>query len=216
VQTYAVETNTHRVGDRDFLLRGLADRQQYSDPQGEAAKEGIGDANWSLFGVLWPSSSVLAHLMHAIAIKERTFLEMGCGLAFPSLILQSRGADVSATDYHPRAGEFLARNAMLNTLAAIPFFRSNWNHHDVQLGHFDVLFGGDILYERGHPDLIARFVGEHANAQSEVIIADPGRGRVNALTRLLASDGFDCSEVRTAFAPEESKPFRGRVLTYSR
>ena len=41
-------------GADELQIRSLIDKQQYADPDGEAAAAGFSSANWSLFGVLWP------------------------------------------------------------------------------------------------------------------------------------------------------------------
>ena len=40
-------------GVPDLAIRSLLDRQEFSDPDGAADREGISSALWSLFGVVW-------------------------------------------------------------------------------------------------------------------------------------------------------------------
>ena len=47
-------------GVDDLLIRSLADRQQFHDPQGHAERIGISSASWPLFGLVWPSGVALA------------------------------------------------------------------------------------------------------------------------------------------------------------
>ena len=67
-----------------------------------------------------PDASLAAEAAR-LEIGGRRILEVGCGLALPSLVLAGRGADITATDYHPLAGEFLERNARENGVPAISF-----------------------------------------------------------------------------------------------
>ena len=48
------------------------------------------------------------------AFAGMKILEVGCGIGLCSLVLQRRGADITASDYHPLAEEFLRFNAALN------------------------------------------------------------------------------------------------------
>ena len=69
-------------GVDDLVIRSLLDRQQFSDPDGEAHDLGISSATWPLFGLLWPSGAQLAARMalRQVTAGER-ILEIGCGLA---------------------------------------------------------------------------------------------------------------------------------------
>ena len=69
------------AGVEDLLIRSLLDRQQFSDPEGDAERLGISSAAWPLFGVLWPSAILLAERLvdRAVTPTER-ILEIGCGL----------------------------------------------------------------------------------------------------------------------------------------
>ena len=54
---------TIEVGGTDIHLCTLRDTQQFSDPGGVAHGLGISSATWPIFGVVWPSSIVLANHM---------------------------------------------------------------------------------------------------------------------------------------------------------
>jgi len=121
VPGYEVETTTVRIGGLDYRIRALRDRLQYADPDGRAERAGISSATWPLFGLVWPSGVALAEAAATLPIEGRRILEVGCGLGLASLVLARRGADVTASDLHPLAEEFLRENAALNGLAPIPY-----------------------------------------------------------------------------------------------
>jgi predicted nicotinamide N-methyase len=203
---YSVHTSIVPIGGIDYLIRALSDKQQYSDRDGDAERAGISSASWPLFGVLWPAGSVLAEAMSAIDIAGKRILEIGCGLGLSSLVLHRRQADITASDHHPRAGDFLAANALLNGLGPVPFSQVDWAGPNPGLGRFDLIIGSDVLYERGHAKLLALFFAEHAKPRAQVLIADPGRNHGNALNRAMADQGYDCSERRCQFEADESPP----------
>lgn len=213
---YEVHVLNVAVGGLTYRLRALSDKQQFSDPEGLAERAGISSATWPLFGVLWPAGLVLAEEMSQFDFTGKRILEIGCGLGLSSLVLQRRGADITASDHHPLAGEFLLENSALNALPPVPFQIVQWAGPNADLGHFDVIIGSDVLYERGHAQLLAEFFARHAGARSEILITDPGRNHGNQLNRLLAAQGFQCDEQRRAFEPGEQPPFRGRLLRYRR
>ena len=213
---YEIETSAVNVGGTQFQLCALLDKQQFSDPFGLAERAGISSATWPLFGVLWPAGQVLAEAASTLPIDGLRILEVGCGLGLASLVLKQRGANVTACDHHPLAGEFLARNTALNKLDTIPFHAAQWLGPNPGLGRFDVLVASDVLYERDHVALLAGFFAAHAQAHAQILITDPGRGHANALTRALAIQGYRCEERRCPFEPGELPPWRGRLLHYRR
>lgn len=204
------------IDGQDYRIRALSDLQQFSDPLQVAELLGISSAQWSLFGQVWPSSRILAEVMATIEIAAKRILEIGCGLGLSSLVLQRRKADITASDHHPLAQSFLARNARLNGLPELLYCELQWSLPHAELGRFDLLIGSDILYERGHAGLLAEVIERHALPASEVILADPGRGNSATLTRALAVQGYACTETRSEPQPGETPPNRGRLLHYRR
>jgi len=205
-----------RIGGLDYRVRALRDRQQFADPHGDSGRAGISSAQWSLFGQAWPAGQALAEAMSGWPVAGKRILEVGCGLALSSLVLQRRGADITASDHHPLAGRFLEHNAALNGLPAIAYRELQWAGSDRELGHFDLIVGSDVLYERDHAALLSRLVQRHARPACEVVIADPGRGYGNGFSRAMAAQGYALTEVRGPFAGDEVPPYRGRLLQYRR
>jgi predicted nicotinamide N-methyase len=203
-------------GDRDIHLRTLKDTQQFLDPQGEADALGISSANWALFGVVWDSSQVLANFIADFDIAGKRILEVGCGMALSSHLLNQRNADISATDYHPETEGFLRRNTTLNDGRAIPYTRTNWADHDSGLGRFDLIIGSDILYEADHSALLADFIDRHANATSEVLIVDPGRKQHARFSKRMVKCGYTHQQNTPETSDYLKKTFTGVILRYNR
>jgi predicted nicotinamide N-methyase len=216
VPGYKTQISQLSMCGQGYRIRSLIDQQQYADPQGQADRAGISSAQWGLFGQIWPAGLALADAMSDIDTHGKRILELGCGLALASLVLSRRGADITASDHHPLAEQFLAYNAGLNQLP-MPVYRDlPWTAIGAELGHFDLIIGSDILYERGHAVLIASLLARLANRQSEVMITDPGRGNSGRMSHALADQGFQVDEERRAFSVGETAPFRGRMLHYRR
>ena len=207
---------TIEFGDLDIHLCTLRNRQEYYDPTGAAEKLGISSASWPIFGVIWPSSLVLAHFISDYNTESKRILEVGCGMALSSLLLNKQHADVTATDYHPEANAFLQRNALLNEDKPISFERVDWADEKDTLGLFDLIIGSDLLYEDEHITLLADFIESHANKQCEVIIVDPGRGRKNKLSAALEAFGFSAKQQKPYHTDYLDKEFKGHILTFER
>jgi predicted nicotinamide N-methyase len=207
---------TIEFGDVDIHVRSLRDRQQYVDLEGVAEDLGISSATWPLFGVVWASGEVLAHLMFDYEIAGRRILEVGCGIALASLVLNQRAANITATDYHPEAEGFLLENVRLNDGKEIPFVRTGWCDARSALGEYDLIIGSDLLYERGHVEALSAFIDQHARPQCEVIIVDPGRGQHARFSKRMVSLGYTHSQSRPHNAVYLTEPFRGQILRYLR
>jgi len=208
--------HTIDFGKSDIHLRTLRDRQQFSDDDGVAEALGINAATWPLFGVIWDSSMVLAHYMLDYNIEGKRILEVGCGMALSSLLLNQRHADITATDHHPEAEDFLNHNTMLNDGDNIPFIRTGWNDELSDLGKFDIIIGSDILYESDHVDLLSNFIQQHSRPTSDVIIVDPGRGQHARFSKKMVSLGYSHSQSQPVKSDYLLKPFTGQILSYQR
>ncbi|MDX8404131.1 MAG: histidine kinase, partial [Mariprofundaceae bacterium] len=188
-----VRYQTIEFDDVDIHVRTLRDNQEFSDDDGIAESLGISSATWPLFGIVWPSGEVLAHLMSDYQIAGKRILEVGCGIALSSLVLNHRHADITATDYHPEAGNFLQKNTELNDDEAIPFLRTGWEDGNSSLGEFDLIIGSDLLYERGHAEMLSGFIDDHAKPHCEVIIIDPGRAHHARFSKQMVKLGYSHS-----------------------
>lgn len=191
---YQVKHETFTIGGHDYQIRSLLDRDQFHDPDGAAAARGVSEAQWSFFGVVWASGLHLAEFSSQHPLDGKRILEIGCGLALSGLVCHQRRADVTASDRHPLAGEFLRRNVALNGLPAMRYLDVDWSAPPASLGRYDLLLASDVLYESGHPDEVARFVDRHLVPGGEVVVVDPGRGRGGRLRRRLAALGLRGSE----------------------
>jgi predicted nicotinamide N-methyase len=153
--------------------------------------------------------------MCAIPIAGRRILEVGCGLGLSSLVLQRRGADITASDHHPLAEAFMRHNTDLNDLQPIPFCHASWGGPDTGIGRFDLVIGADVLYEHGHPPLLAAFLAQHANPVVQFVMADAGRGHCGRFNTHMEAQGYTRVERRVSFGgwPPGAG---GRILTYDR
>ncbi len=110
---YRIKYQTIEVGTLDIHLKTLKDKQQFFDKDDIAQKLGISSAQWPIFGILWEAGEVLANLMLTYEIEGKRILELGCGLALASMVLNLRGANITATDYHPEVASFLKYNKLI-------------------------------------------------------------------------------------------------------
>jgi len=211
---YQLKFETVSGSGDDLQLRSLLDRQQFYDPLGEAEREGISSSAWPIFGLLWPSGRVLAHVMLTFEIGGRRILELGCGLALASLVVHRRGGNITASDCHPLAADFLLENLKLNRLPAMKYQSGNWSRSNPILGRFDLIIGSDVLYDRGQPEVLSQFIDLHAQPNAEVLIVDPDRGNRVSFSRKMDSLGYSHTETSISTLPGDGGKYKGRLLKY--
>ncbi len=214
--SYQVKFEIIHIGDIAYTIRSLLDLQQFSDPQGESLRLGISSAMWPLFGQIWPMSQILARLMLRESLVGKRILEIGCGIGLPSLVVQQRGGNITASDYHPLSPVFLLENTLLNALAPIRFAAGNWQTANLNLGQFDLIIGSDVLYEHQHIDLLSAFIHRHASAAVDVIIVDPGRRSHRAFARAMESLGYRHTWTDLKDYPDRGIKPKGFILRFAR
>ncbi|MBT5231078.1 MAG: histidine kinase [Methylococcales bacterium] len=207
---------TVEFGKLDIHLCTLRNKQEFYDPTGIAEQLGICSASWPLFGVIWPSSLVLAHFILDYETGSKRILEVGCGMALSSLLLNKQCDDITATDYHPEVKTFLQRNTLLNDDRAIAFEQVDWTAKSDNLGLFDMIIGSDLLYEDAHIELLAAFIAAHSKPVCEVIIVDPGRGRKNKLSSRMMEFGFSSFHQKPNHTDYLDEAFKGYILKFER
>lgn len=149
------------------------------------------------FGVVWPAALALCeHLQAILPARQRPLdvLELGCGLALPSLVARKLGARrVVATDRHPLVPEFLGRNAAANGVAGVEYRTLDWRKlDDRDLGKFDLVIGSDLLYEAWQPGFLAHLLPRLLRPGGQGVVADPGRRYVDDFVRLVEGAGGHC------------------------
>ncbi len=200
----------------DIHLRTLRNNRQFLDIGGVAEKLGISSALWPIFGVVWPSSIVLANFLQDYQFKSKRILEVGCGIGLASLVLNHFLADITATDIHPEAKNYLKENVLLNKGKDIPFFRTGWGDKKKDMGEFDLIVGSDLLYEDSSVELLANFVDQHTKLQCDIIIVDPLRGRKAKFSKKMVALGYTQCKNKQINSDNLEKPFKGHILHYNR
>ncbi len=171
------------------------------------------------FGVIWPSAQALCSALveNAHDLKGKTVLEVGCGLALPSLFSARMGAIVTATDFHPEVPRFLKRNLEINAITGLEFVSWDWSEEKSGdknrektsepriSGTFDWVIGSDILYERQHPAPVARMLVKHCSPGGRILLADPARPYLQAFSDEMRKLGFQ-EKSRILTAPDQKSP----------
>jgi predicted nicotinamide N-methyase len=130
------------------------------------------------WAVLWRSGVALARELSGAALRGTRVVELGCGLAAPSIAAARLGADVLATDGDAEALELVERNAALNGVR-VATAALDWSGRDPLAGRapFDLVLAADVLYERAS---VAQLLALLPRLAPEAWLADPGRPAADA------------------------------------
>lgn len=133
------------------------------------------------FGVVWPAAQALCEWMSenlSTRLAGKTFLELGCGLALPSLLAARLGAAATATDLHPDVPIFFERNLRRNFAnhSTLPLFAPlDWRQLPQQSAPWDWIVASDVLYERSYAGTLLTFLERHLSRGGQALVADPQR-----------------------------------------
>jgi predicted nicotinamide N-methyase len=155
--------------------------------------------------VLWRSGLALAHELAGASLAGSRVVELGCGLAVPSLVAARAGATVLATDEDDEALPLVERNARENG-TSVETACVDWANPGglVARGPFDLVLAADVLYERSGVDQLLALLPRLGR---EVLLADPGRPAATAFLEgarrdwsiaTTVRDGIDVHRLRRA------------------
>ncbi len=146
-------------------------------PEESAELPDAGAVEWApiapYWSVLWRSGVALARELDALPLRGRRVVELGCGLAVPSLAAARAGAEVLATDQDAESLNLVERNAAANGVP-VETATVDWAQPGelVARAPFDLVLAADVLYERASVALLLSLL---PRLGTEAWLADPGR-----------------------------------------
>jgi predicted nicotinamide N-methyase len=151
-------------------------------PREAAALPDAGPVEWApvapYWSVLWRSGVALACELDGVTLRGLRVVELGCGLAVPSLAAARAGAAVLVTDSCAEALMLAMRNAEANDVR-IETATADWAEPDdlLRRAPFDLVLAADVLYERSS---VAPLLSLLPRLAPEARLADPGRPAAGA------------------------------------
>lgn len=223
---YDLTTNTVDVGGMSLNLTTLSHVEKSIDhvfhwleSKGRDATEIERLAPY--FGVVWPSALALTGYLIQDRVKlnlnGKRVLELGCGLALPSMICSKLGAVVTATDNHPDVPRFLERNISLNEPCEVLFADSSpQSANDPQVSSpFDYVIASDVLYEKHLVEVFAEDVTRFSKPDGVAVIADPGRPYIQGFVTAMVAKGWS-DELQPWTVYYQGKPHDIYLLIFRR
>ena len=150
---------------------------------------------------LWPSARALTRHLLDRPLPQARILELGCGVALPSLALRWRGASVIASDYYEDALAFALRNAQENGIPAPGTLLLDWRSPPEGLGVFEQVIAADVVYEQRNADALAALLPRVVAPGGRALVADPGRIYFPYLVDRMESQNWSVRRVETREEP---------------
>ena len=137
---------------------------------------------------LWASGLALASAVAAQRLEHRRVVELGCGLALPSLVAAAAGARVLATDWSPDAIALARLNARRNAIE-LETAVCAWSaaRAITRRAPWHLVLASDVLYERRNVELLLDLLPRLVDERGEVLLADPGRPHAKIFFREAAA-----------------------------
>jgi predicted nicotinamide N-methyase len=165
------------IGDRPATVARPADWPTLREAEAELGR----DAPY--WAILWPSGEALAEeVARHPPPAGAAVLELGCGLALPSLAAARAGARVTATDASADAVAFAAHTLALDEQAG-DVAVVDWREAGVLLdgGPWDRVLAADVLYLQRNVVALQDLLPKLLEPGAEVWLADPGRAGAGEL-----------------------------------
>lgn len=185
-----------KIGDKLYVLEVIRSLDEAIDMvcevlTDEEQKDPFAEDLCPYFGVLWPSAEALSIYLndHPQVIKNKTILELGCGLGLPSLVATHLGGIVLASDFHPDVEEYYLRNGRHSSLAS-KYTRLNWREDKQDIGTFDLVMGSDVLYENKNALDVAKGLSRFMKPGGKILLSDPGRNYLQPFLEAMKAQGF--------------------------
>lgn len=143
---------------------------------------------------LWPSARALArHLLDAPPAAPAA-LELGSGVALPSLALRRLGTDAVATDWYMDALRFASVNSERNGLGPLRTLLLDWRDPP-ENEPYPLVVAADVLYEMRNAELLAALLPRVVAPGGRALMADPGRVYLPEFRNRMYALGWRTAEI---------------------
>jgi predicted nicotinamide N-methyase len=156
----------------------------------DAVADGAGDAPY--WAELWPSARALAAHLATLDLQGVRAVELGCGLALPSVAAALRGAEVFAVDHDADAVRIAGVNGEQagGRVHGLVADLRDPGPELVARGPFDLVLAADLLYDEPLASSLATLIPQLAGTDGRVLVAFPWHGQADALAHAFEQAGM--------------------------
>lgn len=198
-----------RIADPEAVLDDVC-RQETLREQGVAPRRELRMPYWA---EVWESGLALAEQLVArngvAPIAGRRVLDLGCGMGLVGAAMAMLGARVTLADIDTAALLF-ARLNVQPWADRCRVVRCDWQTDD--LGErFELIAGGDVLYDVSQWDAIEAFARRHLGQGGALMLGEPGRPKAAAFPEWLAARGWTLSACQASAGDKDVHLYEARV-----
>ncbi len=196
-----------QIGENEFCLLTIRDvNKLLNDISPEEFNK---DERLPYWAELWPSAIALADYLSELDLKNKSILELGCGLGLVGIAAAHYGARVLMTDYEDDALLFAKTNIFKNiqqdlVSSNVQTGLLDWRNYCLN-EKFDIILGSDILYERNIHSTILNFIENNLNIHGVALLSDPNRSTLGNYQTNAVKRGFalQCKERKVSWNEKE-------------
>jgi predicted nicotinamide N-methyase len=180
------ELGVYVLADPDALLEGMDDDSFRAS-----------DERMPYYALVWPTGEALSRVVLATSSwAGKRVLDLGCGVAPEGLAAAARGARLTCLDWSAEAEPLVRKSAARLGVRLERFVVADWRRPPADLGKFECVLGGDVLYEARNAEPVAAFLSAHLEPDGEAWLADPGRLHARDFPAQAAAAGLFLLEER--------------------
>jgi len=195
-----------------FALKDAADLLDVAEFGRRFLDDGIAPYGFEL----WPGAVMLAEwIVTGQAGPPSDALEIGCGLAFLSIVATRHGWRMTATDNDEHALQFAAINAQLNKVELERLEPLDWNFPPADR-KFPFVVGSDVLYDADNFKPILRCVDALLASGGATLFADPFRCVADRFPGMAKEAGFDVETLAAQAKMDGGRLIDGRIFRLRR
>ncbi|MFC0774806.1 class I SAM-dependent methyltransferase [Terrimonas alba] len=159
----------------DWLKVYVPDIDHVKDVHGKKKQSAPG-APFPYWAQIWPAALGLCDFLadHLPYIQDKKIVELGAGLALPSLFASRYAKEVVASDFNPDAVTLMQRSAIRNGIKNINCRLLDWNHLPPSLTA-DTLLMSDVNYDPVAFETLYAVLKQFLATKAVIILSTPQR-----------------------------------------
>lgn len=194
---YKTEIIDLNVAGKNFRLHQVTNVDEVFDAliHAPATDIEVVDERIPYWTEIWPSALALAEFIQINGedFAHKDCIEIGSGLALPSLVAAGFCKNVTITDYLQPALDFAKENARENEIHNLQFALLDWRKID-GWPKFDMVLASDIAYEKRAFEFIPTAISSLLKPDAVCYLAEPGRTMAKDFFEKELPSIFDCQK----------------------
>lgn len=173
-----------RIADTDALLDELIAKGD--------SHEDVQDERIPYWAELWPSAIGMGQYLakHPELVKDKSVLEVGCGLGLAGMVAHGVGGKVILSDYLPAALELAEYNWNQNFEEEAQLLQLDWREAKPEQAA-DVVLAADVAYEERAFEPLLKAFPILVKKGGKLIISEPNRAIARKFLKSLEGIGFE-------------------------